>query len=48
MDAVSFMISEKNRGYVISLDLKKAFDRVEHQFLFAVLKQYGFGEKFIK
>lgn len=32
-DAVGFMVSEKKRGYVISLDLEKAFDRVEHEVL---------------
>ncbi len=32
-DVVGFMVSEKKRGYVISLDLEKAFDRVEHEVL---------------
>ncbi len=42
-DVVSYMITEKKSGYVISLDLEKAFDRVEHEYLFKIVQQFGFG-----
>ncbi len=40
------MITEKKSGYVISLDLEKAFDRVEHEYLFKIVQQFGFGDNF--
>lgn len=47
-DIISYINGEKKNGYVISLDFEKAFDRVEHVFLFSVLEKFGFGESFIK
>uniref|UniRef100_A0A671MS58 Uncharacterized protein n=1 Tax=Sinocyclocheilus anshuiensis TaxID=1608454 RepID=A0A671MS58_9TELE len=32
---------------ILSLDREKAFDRIDHNFLFSVFKAFGFGEKFI-
>ena len=33
---------------ILSLDQAKAFDRVDHNFMFQVLKKYGFGEDLLK
>ena len=34
-------------GYVFTVDLEKAFDSIDHTFLFALLEKFGIGENFI-
>ena len=34
-------------GYLVTVDIQKAFDSINHCFLQSVLKKYGFGENFI-
>lgn len=38
----------KEGGFLLNLDLEKAFDRVDHEFMFKVLTSMGFGDTFIK
>ena len=35
-------------GYMVMMDVEKAFDSMDHEFLLDALKVYGFGENFIK
>ena len=34
-------------GYMLTVDLQKAFDSIDHIFLLACLKKFGFGKNFI-
>lgn len=34
-------------GYLVSLDAKKAFDSIDHDFMLRVLKEFNFSKKFI-
>ena len=35
-------------GFLVTVDIEKAFDSMDHNFLFAVLEKFGFGESFIQ
>ena len=42
-------IWERNNigGYLVTVDIAKAFDSLDHKFILAVLKQLGFGKNFV-
>ena len=46
-DVIKICDIKKISGYLLTIDFEKAFDSLNHKFLIAVLKKYGFGEDFI-
>ena len=36
------------KGYIVTVDIEKAFDSLSHSFLLACLKKYGYWNDFIK
>jgi exonuclease III len=46
-EALHSSLCRKDKGMIIKLDLANAFDRVNHNFLFEVMKKFGFDESFV-
>ena len=46
-DMIYFINDKNETGALINVDLQKAFDSVDHSFLFAVMRKMGFCLKFI-
>ena len=47
-DIIELFDRNDNSGMLLSIDFRKAFDTVEHSFLFKILEWYGFGNSFIR
>ena len=46
-DILEFTDLYNIEGYILTADLEKAFDSMDHTFLLATLKKFGFGEYYI-
>ena len=47
-DVLEFTDHEKIEAILVSADFEKAFDSIDHSFLFSVLKCFGFDDEFIQ
>ena len=47
-DALETASILNKKGFLVTVDIEKAFDLVDHSFLLAVLQMYGFGERSLK
>lgn len=48
LDILDYSEMIEDKGFILFLDFKKAFDTVEHPFMVHTLKAFGFGNCFIK
>ena len=46
-DLIYYIYENNETGALINIDLQRAFDSVDHQFLYKVLRKMGFSETFI-
>ena len=47
-DLLAYMEENSIRGILFSADFERVFDSIEHSFIFAILKFFGFGAQFIE
>ena len=47
-DMLEYVDKINEEGILFPVDIEKAFDSVDHSFIFATLKKFGFGDSFIK
>ena len=47
-DLLKYAEDENGDGILFAADIEKAFDSVDHNFMFAALKRFGFGNDFVR
>ena len=47
-DVIDYCQARRVKGFILSVDQEKAFDKVDRDFLYAVLHRMGFGPNFIR
>ena len=47
-EAIHYSLERRQQGMAIKLDMVNAFDRVNHFFLFIIMKRFGFSNQFIR
>ena len=47
-DLLKYTEEENSDGILFAADIEKAFDSVDHNFIYATLKKFGFGSDFIQ
>ena len=48
LDVIDYTTKQKIPGLILSIDMEKCFNRLEHKSIIGLLKYFNFGEKFIK
>ena len=46
-DIIEITEIENVEGFLVTMDIEKAFDSLDHNFLISTLEKYGFGQNFI-
>ena len=46
-DIIKIANTLQTEGFLVTMDVEKAFDSLDHKFLISVLKKIGFGQNFV-
>ena len=46
-DVIEIAKLKKLEGFLVSMDIEKAFDSLDHNFLISTQDKYGFGKNFM-